>query len=201
MATPEPAAGLVTAAIAALDLVAENVLAKLSAYMDGFAWVEDEIDQACRRHPQHADRLWHLGLPLFTPTHQRMDYDLVYRSHCRELLERVVAGEDTRPGTAAELACSMRDVSVATPLESSGVALYMRVWRLAGLPEFDELTEASRHYEDLNEERVAGYERTARELLAVAERQPPVDIECDGYHLGIKVNCSYVRATQLTLQY
>ncbi|MEU7480484.1 hypothetical protein AB0A63_31215 [Lentzea sp. NPDC042327] len=192
---------MATVDVTTVDTLTKSTLARLGRLVDGFEWVEQEIEQAGERYPQEADRLWHLGLPLFTPTHECMDYDLVYRSHCRELIDRALAGEDTRPGTAVEVACSMRDVSAAMPLKSSGAALYMRVWRLAGLPYIPELAAAGYHYEELNGDSVAADERAAREFLAASDRTPPVDIACDGRHLGVPAPCRYVRATQLTMQY
>ena len=56
-------------------------------------WAEDEIAQAIERHPQATDSLYHA----FSLLHPReigagMHTEPVYRSHARELLERVAAG-------------------------------------------------------------------------------------------------------------
>jgi hypothetical protein len=51
---------------------------------------EEEIEAARARHPQHADRLYH-SFSLLQPITglDRMRTEFVYRSHCRELLDRV----------------------------------------------------------------------------------------------------------------
>lgn len=84
---------------------------------------EEEIAAAQKRHPGTSDRLYH-SFMLLVPSHERMEYEPVYRSHCRELLDRVAAGGDTRIGTAAEVCCALHDVSLATPLRSSAAGLY-----------------------------------------------------------------------------
>jgi hypothetical protein len=76
-------------------------------------WAEQEIAAAQARHPQQAGRIWH-SFSLFQPNPGlgRMTSEMVYRSHCREILDRVAAGEDTRPGTAAEGCCALRNMSL-----------------------------------------------------------------------------------------
>jgi hypothetical protein len=76
-------------------------------------WAEQEIAAAQARHPQQAGRIWH-SFSLFQPNPGlgRMTSEMVYRSHCREILDRVAAGEDTRPGTAAEGCCALRNTSL-----------------------------------------------------------------------------------------
>jgi hypothetical protein len=75
---------------------------------------EDEISQAMQRHPGHADRIWH-SFSLLTPTLDRLATEVVYRAHCRELLDRVARGEDTRPATAAECCVALMETSLAAP--------------------------------------------------------------------------------------
>ena len=49
--------------------------------------------------------------------------DDVYRAHCKELIERVVAGDDTRTGTDAEVLCCLMGASLVAPLNTDGLAL------------------------------------------------------------------------------
>lgn len=49
--------------------------------------------------------------------------DEVYRAHATELVERVIAGEDTRPGTKAEVLCCLLGAALRAPLNTSGMAL------------------------------------------------------------------------------
>jgi hypothetical protein len=73
--------------------------------MEQVEWAEDEIAKAQARHPAAMDDLFH-SFNLLSPTHERMKYERVHRSHCRELLDRVALGADTRACTAAEICCS-----------------------------------------------------------------------------------------------
>ena len=88
----------------------------------------------------------------------------MYRSHCRELLDRVAHGADTRPGTAAECCAALSEASLRAPLHSSAVGLYARMWRLAGLPP-TALTEVSGHYEALDGALIDDHEAWLRRRL------------------------------------
>lgn len=87
-------------------------------------WAEDEIQQAMERHPSERDILYR-SFPLLNPTHKLMATEFVYRSHCQEILERLVTGADTRPGTAAEVCCLCCDMSLRAPLSSPAAGLYL----------------------------------------------------------------------------
>lgn len=90
-------------------------------------WAEDEIQQAMERLPSERDVLYH-SFPLLNPTHKLMATEFVYRSHCREILERLVTGADTRPGTAAEVCCLCYDMCLRVPLRSPIAGLYLLNW-------------------------------------------------------------------------
>lgn len=47
----------------------------------------------------------------------------LYRHHAREIIARVLAGEDTRPGTQAEVLCVLSESSMRSPLANSALAL------------------------------------------------------------------------------
>ncbi len=87
--------------------VIAELLARVQAEVTGAAALvdvaEDEIEQAAVRHPQAADDLFHC-FRLLVPAFEARAWgtEFVLRAHCRELLERVAAGQDTRPGTNAE---------------------------------------------------------------------------------------------------
>jgi hypothetical protein len=156
---------------------------------------EDEIATARRRHPDAGDRLYH-SFSLLIATHERMEYEPVYRSHCRELLDRVAAGEDTRPGTAAEVCCALHDVSLITPMRSSAAGLYARMWQSARLPNIPELTALSEHHEALEGSRIDDHESMTRRKLAVPTRTLDT-IECRGMHHGEAVACVFAPAPTL----
>ncbi|MEU3052203.1 hypothetical protein [Streptomyces griseus] len=90
-------------------------------------WAEDEIESARRRHKEK-DRgpLWR-AFALLKPTADRMTSEAVYRAHCGELLERVAAGKDTRPGSDIELVLALSRTSNAAPMNPSACCLYFRL--------------------------------------------------------------------------
>jgi hypothetical protein len=51
----------------------------------------------------------------------------VYRAHCKELLERVANGVDTRPGTKAEVLGAISNLSMAAPLKSDVAYLMQKL--------------------------------------------------------------------------
>lgn len=145
--------------------------------------VEAEIRAAQRRHPRQQGVLWH-SFKLLLPTSERMRTEFVYRAHCRELLERVAAGQDTRPGTDAELAVALCEMSLQAPLAGPVVALYLRVWRRA-FPSHPVSADAG-----WDSQAVAGLERSLRRETAVADRRLG-EISCAGRHNGVRVDCPY----------
>ena len=91
-------------------------------------YAEDEIAKAQERHPDHADLIWHtfcIMLPGKYPFQKRAPE--VYRSHCRELIERVVNGEDVGLPTMAEMLIGvMHFVTYAAPGHSGAcIATYL----------------------------------------------------------------------------
>lgn len=158
-------------------------------------WADDEIDQAISRHPAEADTLFHSFGLLQATDLRRMGTEFVYRSHCREILERVARGEDTRPGTAVEVICMLGEVSQVIKPPPSGMGLYYRMWAQAfpGRPNpgGDNLS----HYEALCGSAIDDLEATTRSKLAVPNRQlDTATITCDGRHhtTGV-VQCKYAR--------
>jgi len=135
----------------------------LDPLFDAMEWAEGEIDAATRRHAAAADKIQRSFL-LLRPAHPSMRTEVVYRSHCRELLDRVAAGEDTRPGTAAECCLALSETSLKVPLRTSAVGLYARMWRLAGLPPAP-LTDRSEHYEALDGQLIDDNEAWLRNKL------------------------------------
>lgn len=180
-----------------LQALVTGVSTDLAPVFEAFEWAEDEIERACARHPRHTDVLFH-SFSLLAVTADRMATEWVYRSHCRELLDRVAAGADTRPGTAAEVALLMLAVTQATPVTGAAFGLYVRMWRAAGFPDNDVLTERGQHYEALKSDVIDDHEASARGKLAVPARRLG-DIQCSGRHHDEPVSCVYARAEQLDL--
>lgn len=152
---------------------------------------EDEIGRAQRRHRAQADTLWH-AFTLLTPTGDMSALaPFVYESHARELLARVVAGQDTRPGTAAEVCLACRTASAVAPLTDTAAGLYGRMWAAAGFPG-DQFDMRQEHHEALSSSLIDDLEREARRKTAVADRKLGA-IECRGMHHGKTVACKYAR--------
>lgn len=99
----------------------------IDSVLDRCMWAEDEIEAAQLRHGER-DRgpLWN-SFRLLKPTHERAWPELVYRAHCRELLDRVAAGLDTRPATDAEKIAVLSAASQTAPLNTGAETLYLRI--------------------------------------------------------------------------
>lgn len=198
--TTAASADVITAASKLLGEDAGGIFEVMAGAFERMEWGEQEIAAAQARHPQHADRIWH-SFCLLVPNAglERMSYERVYRAHCREILDRVAAGEDTRPGTAAEVCCVMLNSSLLAPLTSAATGLYMRMYQAADLPQFDELAESSRHHEALEKSLIDDHERFTRRKLAMDDRRLG-DIDCHGRHHGEEVDCAYGPIGQLAIE-
>ena len=163
-----------------------NLLAGLFEQMD---WAEEEIRRTARRHRRHTDMLFHCFL-LLTPTDALMGTEFVYRSHCRELLRRVLSGEDTRPGTAAEVCCALSAASTVAPFTSPASGLYFRMWAQAFPEQPNFGADRLEHHEALEASVIDDLETTLRGKLAVPTRQLGTP-ECGGRHHGTPVACRY----------
>lgn len=180
--------------------VALLVAALMGELQQGFAivnWAEDEIARASRRHPGHADALYH-GLGLIQPRDigLGMSTEFVYRSHAAELLDRVATGADTRPATTAELCLLCCETSLRGPMHGAAAGLCFRMW-LRAFPDNpitpDQASEQA-HYECLYGSRIDDLEQTLRHKAADPNRQLR-DIDCAGKHHGRRVACRYAPVT------
>lgn len=178
-----------------LAAILGDLRSTLADLFECIEWAEDEIQRACAHHPEAHDRLYH-SFSLLTPSFDRMSTEFVHRAHCAELLDRVAAGADTRPGTAAEVCCALMAASLKTPLRSSAVGLYMRMWDAAGFPPIEEFSSASGHHEALEGSVIDDHEQFARRKLADDARRLGT-ISCPGRHHGEDVTCMYAPAARL----
>jgi len=159
---------LASAALGA-EVLDDPIIGAFYSAMQRIEWAEEEIESMGQAHPEHADRIWH-SFALLRPTHDLMKTEFVYRSHCRELLQRIVAGEDTRPGTAAESCIACCETSQHAPLNIGGVDFYMRMWSKASFPDLGFPRE---HHEAIAGEVIDGHERELRRRLSCDWRQLP----------------------------
>ena len=180
----------------ALDLatMVKRSLSDLEPVFEQIDWAENEIARAQRRHPRHRNTLFH-AFGLLSPTHERMRQEFVYRSHCRELLDRIATGMSAVPATAAEVAIACMVASTRAPLNTAAFGLYARMWQRAGFPPMESLTATGEHYEAIAKSGIDDLEARSRTRLAVADRVQRA-ITCQGRHHGAPVDCEY--AQQLT---
>jgi hypothetical protein len=146
---------------------AQETFSQLGPIFQQMEWAEEEIELAQRLHPVQADLLW-TTCRLLVPTHELMRTEFVYRSHCRELLERVADGQDTRPGTSAEVAIACSQTSLLAPLTTSGTGLYLRAWAKAfpDRPIADDSSDRLAHHEALKGDVVDEHEAMVRRKLS-----------------------------------
>jgi hypothetical protein len=109
------------------SVLGDDLASVMDAAFGQMEWAEEEIAAAKRRHPDQAEQL-HASFKLLRGTHELMRTESVYRGHAREILERVAAGQDTRPATNAELACGFSTASLNMPLGDAGQLAYIRVF-------------------------------------------------------------------------
>lgn len=173
--------------------LAATLMDELQDAFATIAWAEDEIVRATRRHPGQADALYH-GFDLIRPRDigPGMGTEFVYRSHARELLERVAADADTRPATAAELCLVCCEASLRAPMHGAAAGLYFRMWLQAfpGHPVTGEQDSDQVHYEKLYGSQIDELERTLRHKVADPSRQLR-EVDCAGKHHGTRVACRY----------
>jgi hypothetical protein len=161
-------------------------------------WGHDEITAAQVRHPQHADLLWHAWRIILPPQVFPVT-EFVWRGHMREMLERVAAGEDTRPGTWAEVCMVCSEASALAPLTHSAAGLYFRAWHYAfpANPVWDTMPEEVAHGVKWDDYEITGM---YRDLTGKIGRRNPNrriarDTVCDGQHSGARVNCRFIPGT------
>lgn len=155
-------------------LLGDSFLDAFESTMTIMGWGDEQIEGMTRTHPEHADRIWHT-FTLLRPTHERMGTEAVYRSHCTEIIERAIAHEDTRPGTAAECCIACCEASQIAPLTTAATGLYLRLWEKAGLPGLDDITREP--YEAIKGETIDDHERELRRKLKQDWRALPEALE------------------------
>lgn len=178
----------------ALDEVYADVQATYGPPLAMLEVAEEEIEAGQQRHPGQADRIWHMGLSMLAPRDELLTKaEFVYRGHCRELVERVAAGQDTRPGTAAECIVACSRASELAPLTTAGTGTYMRLWAEA-FPDHQVMADDQReHYEALRWDTIDHHIAELRRKLAMAGRVYPDPVTCSGRHNAAETGCSYAR--------
>lgn len=116
-----------TAHLSELDEMLNDVGGWIGEVFDRIGWAEEEIEAAQLRHgEQGRSPLWN-SFRLLRMTNDQEWPELLFRAHCRELLDRVAAGIDTRPATDAEKISVLSAASKVAPLNSGAETLYLRL--------------------------------------------------------------------------
>ena len=105
-----------------------TTILKVHSALDLIAIAEEEIDDICKKQPDKKKSIWP-AFPILRPT----DYFLckepkIYRHHCRELLQRILTGIDTRLGTKAECMFIISEMTLKTPVNQDCSALYFNLF-------------------------------------------------------------------------
>ena len=181
-----------------LDLGAliADYTAQIEPLFEAAEWAEDEITRACGRHRRQADTIHH-AFAVLKPRDigPGMGTEFVYRGHVRELLERVAAGANLYPATAAEICLALVQTSLQAPMHGPAAGLYFRMWQQA-FPGNELTAEFADHlgsYEQLHGSRIDELEADLRHRLRDPHRQLG-DITCTGRHNGRSVTCTFARA-------
>jgi len=105
---------------------------------------EEEIQKGIDKFPESRNEIWSMFLSL-CPTTLLCRHPTLYRSHCKELIERVGNKEFDNEPTSAELCFAFSEMSLKAPLKSDMVAAYYRCFREA-FPESDIDMDVSESY-------------------------------------------------------
>lgn len=88
---------------------------------------EEEIALAIERHPEQRDAIWDSFQYCMRGPVLGQAPEKVYRSHMRELIERVAAGasdKEINDATNAEICWMLKDLALIAPLNADGFYLY-----------------------------------------------------------------------------
>lgn len=100
-------------------LGSDHLMHQVDEQLDLIVIAEDVIaNTQCTREQNRAA----FGL-MCPPPILRGKCDVVQKAHFQELMDRVVAGADTRPGTRAECLCAMMGSALLAPLNTAGMVL------------------------------------------------------------------------------
>jgi len=109
---------------------------------------EGEIQHFQKRHPAHKPDLFDAFMTI-VPTHNMTQLNhKLYIEHCRELLERVVAGEDLRKATKAEMCAVFANTSMIAPIHGNAVYLYAKLFEdVFGEQPWSDMVELRENYD------------------------------------------------------
>ena len=149
----------------------ETTASIVSSIFDLMEVAEEVIAEFKKAHPNRADiidRMFSIGIP---GDLARYPVNL-YRAHCRELCERLRDGEDTRPGTYAEICIAYCEASFAYPLNRNATAAYIQAFSyVMGEQVTQSIIEDNAHYREGDWKHAVNEQLTwLRKKLAKPER-------------------------------
>lgn len=116
--------------LSSIDVLGRFLGSAVGNAFDLMELAEEEIAASEERWPLQAPVFHDCFLMLYPGSDLfNAKADVLYRKHCRELLDRVAKGGDHRDPTKAELACFLCESSQVAPLEHNASAFYMNVFR------------------------------------------------------------------------
>lgn len=158
-----------------MQLLSSGVGGVIARTFSRMELAEEEIEAAKRRHPLATGRIHRTFLHLCPSPALSAAPEKLFRAHCTELLERVAAGDDLRPGTTAEVLAVLSELSLAAPLDRAHTLLFVKLFS-------DLFPEAAAKMQSENEppaadryerERIAELEASFRKKLRVPDRLEP----------------------------
>lgn len=87
------------------------------------------IEDTIRKYPDRAPELWDTFKLLQPSTKMMKMHHKVYDHHIRELMQRVLNGDDLKPATRAEIQVEMSEVSQVIPIHNRGAFLFSRLFK------------------------------------------------------------------------
>ncbi len=143
--------------------IVEEVEQLTSGLFERMELAENEITAAIERDPEHAEA-YDAAFKLLVPTDTLIS-DSLYQRHCHELLSRVAEGQDTRPGTDAEILGAFSQATHAAPPNTTLSLAYARLFRRL-FPEHAETADSLAH--SVGRER---YEGDVDDLIAWSRKK------------------------------
>ncbi len=102
---------------------------RIAGVFEQMAVAEEEITAAKLRYPEHVEVVHDSFRYLVSSAIVNQLYsDKLYRGHCREIIDRVVKGEDVTLATDAELLVLYAEASLRAPLNGMGALLYFEAF-------------------------------------------------------------------------
>lgn len=149
--------------------------ARISRAFELMGVAEEEIRAAMLRYPRSRRKAWNCFKVLCPSEALQRVGEGVYRSHCSELLERAVRGEDLRPGTKAEVLAVVSAMTLVSRLDRDVELLGLRI-AAEIFPEKGEALVGGMHWEESHRGALEEHLMVFRRRLADGDRRLPAEL-------------------------